>query len=76
MVILIQVENAESKTKKAILGKASLNLAEVAEKMVSEAERKLSLASKVDGVAGEVTLLVSSFFTYFYLFCYLKLRTE
>ncbi|KAK9279938.1 hypothetical protein L1049_013622 [Liquidambar formosana] len=52
-------ENAESRSKLAVVGKISLNLAELAWKMEPRIERKLPITLQVSGVAIEASLTVS-----------------
>ena len=54
----IQGEDAESKTKLAVLGKVSLNIAEVASRMDSQIEKRLPVSLQIDGVVTEANLLV------------------
>ncbi|KAJ0031773.1 hypothetical protein Pint_12397 [Pistacia integerrima] len=56
-------DGEESQTKLTVLGKAYLNLAEVAATMESQVERKVPITSKVGGLGSEATLLVCVSFT-------------
>lgn len=47
------------KAKSAVLGKVSLDLAELASKMEADIQRKLPISLQVAGVSMEVTLSVS-----------------
>ncbi|XP_044472157.1 uncharacterized protein LOC123200825 [Mangifera indica] len=53
-------DGEESQTKLSVLGKASLNLPEVAATVESQVERKVPITSKVGGLGSEATLSVSS----------------
>ncbi|KAJ0091085.1 hypothetical protein Patl1_12466 [Pistacia atlantica] len=56
-------DGEESQTKLTVLGKAYLNLAEVAATMESQVERKVPITPKVGGLGSEATLLVCVSFT-------------
>lgn len=53
-------DGEESQTKLSVLGKASLNLPEVAATVESQVERKVPITSKVGGLGSEATLSVIS----------------
>ncbi|GMG99000.1 hypothetical protein Nepgr_000840 [Nepenthes gracilis] len=53
---VLREENEESTVKSSTIGKASVNLGELASKMEAEIERKLPIAFQLDGVAKEATL--------------------
>lgn len=55
-------ERTESKSKLAILGKVSLNLAELASNLETQMERKLPITLRDGGLTREATLLVSMSF--------------
>jgi hypothetical protein len=57
-VIIMKGESRESRSKLAVLGKASLNLAELASKMETRFERKLPMTLHDGRFAREATLSV------------------
>lgn len=64
----IQGEGRELKAKSVVLGKVSLNLAELASKMETDIQTKLPISLQVAGIAMEATLSVSFELHFFYFF--------
>ncbi|CAK7353704.1 unnamed protein product [Dovyalis caffra] len=56
-------EDAKSRTKMAVLGNGTLNIAELASTMDSQIERKVPISLLIDGVASQATLLIGVSFT-------------